>query len=185
MKKLIIILLTISNGVSAQNNKFIFPENQQSDLNNQQLYFELAGTPKELYHKTINFLERKYKNSCVIILNKEEGEILKIETNSKLYKWQGTKTCVSYQVEFEFKQGQIGVSVLNIRTGNYDIQEMCSYNYIHKPNGAIKKNKKRFTLNVIEGANTLMSDMYAGIQKSSTISTQNKGWLIASNNSEK
>ena len=62
---------------------------------------------------------------------------------------------------------------------------MCSYNYTHKPNGAIKKNKKRFTLNVIEGANTLMSDMYAGIQKSSTISTQNKGWLIASNNSEK
>ena len=133
-----------------------------------------------MYHKTIDFLERKYKNSCVIILNKEEGETLKIETNSKLYKLQGTKTCVSYQVEFEFKQGQIGISVLNIRTENYDIQEMCSYNYTHKPNGAIKKNKKRFTLNVIEGANTLMSDMYAGIQKSSPVSKQKEDWLIAS-----
>ena len=78
MKKLILFLLTISSGMNAQNNKFTFPENQQSDLNNQQLFFELAGTPKELYHKTINFLERKYKNSCFVILTKEEGEILKI-----------------------------------------------------------------------------------------------------------
>ena len=185
MKKLILILLILSSGMNAQNNKFIFPENQQSDLNNQQLIFKIAGTPKELYFKTINFFEKKYKNSCFVILTNEEGEILKLETNSKLYKWQGIKTCTSYQVKFEFKQDQIGVSVYNLRTKNYDIQEMCSYNYTHKSNGIIKKNKKRFTLNVIEGANTLMSYMYAGIQKSSPISTQNEDWLIASNNSKK
>ena len=103
--------------------------------------------------------------------------------NSKLYKWEGIKTCASYQVEFEFNQDQIGVSVLNLTTGNYDIQEMISYNYTHKSNGAIKKNKKRFTLNVIEGVNTLMSDIYAGIQKSSPVSKQKEDWLIASNNS--
>ena len=180
MKNLFLILVMTFSGMIAQNDKFVFPENQQSDLNKQQLVLEVAGTPKELYHKTINFLEKKYQNSCFVFLTKEEGETLKVETNSKLYKWQGIKTCTSYQVEFEFKQDQIGVSVLNLTTGNYDIQEMCSYNYTHKPNGAIKKNKKRFTLNVIQGMNTLMSDMYAGIQKSLPISTQNEDWLIAS-----
>ena len=180
MKNLFLIVVMTFSGMIAQNDKFVFPENQQSDLNKQQLVFEVAGTPKELYHKTINFLEKKYNNSCFVFLTKEEGETLKVETNSKLYKWQGIKTCTSYQVEFEFKQDQIGVSVLNLTTGNYDIQEMCSYNYTHKPKGAIKKNKKRFTLNVIQGMNTLMSDMYAGIQKSLPISTQNEDWLIAS-----
>lgn len=183
MKKLILIVVMLSSGINAQNNKFSFPENQQNDLNNQQLVFEVAGTPKELYHRTINFLEKNYQNSCFVFLTKEEGETLKIETNSKLYKWEGIKTCASYQVEFEFNQDQIGVSVLNLTTGNYDIQEMISYNYTHKPNGAIKKNKKRFTLNVIEGVNTLMSDIYAGIQKSSPVSKQKEDWLIASNNS--
>ena len=180
MKNLFLILVMTFSGMIAQNDKFVFPENQQSDLNKQQLVLEVAGTPKELYHKTINFLEKKYNNSCFVFLTKEEGETLKVETNSKLYKWQSIKTCTSYQVEFEFKQDQIGVSVLNLTTGNYDIQEMCSYNYTHKPKGAIKKNKKRFTLNVIQGMNTLMSDMYAGIQKSLPISTQNEDWLIAS-----
>jgi len=45
MKKLILIVVMLSSGINAQNNKFTFPENQQSDLNNQQLFFELAGTP--------------------------------------------------------------------------------------------------------------------------------------------
>ena len=60
MKELILIVVMLSSGMNAQNNKFSFPENQQSDLNNQQLVFEVAGTPKELYHRTINFLEKKY-----------------------------------------------------------------------------------------------------------------------------
>ena len=95
--------------MSAQNDKFVFPENQQSDLNKQQLVFEVAGTPKELYHKTINFFRKKIPITHVLFfLTKEEGETLKVETNSKLYKWQGIKTCTSYQVEFEFKQDQIG-----------------------------------------------------------------------------
>ena len=101
MKKLILIVVMLSSGMNAQNNKFSFPENQQSDLNNQQLVFEVAGTPKELYHRTINFLEKNFKNSCFVFLTKEEGETLKIETNSKLYKWEGIKTCASYQVEFD------------------------------------------------------------------------------------
>lgn len=184
MKKLILLVVMLSSGMNAQNKKFVFPENHQSDLNKQQLVFEVAGTPKELYHRTINFLEKNYQNSCFVFLTKEEGETLKVETNSKLFKWQGAKTCTSYQVEFEFKQDQIGVSVLNLTTGNYDIHEMCSYNYTHKPNGSIKKNKKRFTLNIIQGMNTFMSDMYAGIQKSLPISTQNEDWLIASNKSK-
>ena len=81
MKYLFLIVVMTFSGMIAQNDKFVFPENQQSDLNKQQLVFEVAGTPKELYHKTINFLEKKYQNSCFVFLTKEEGETLKVETN--------------------------------------------------------------------------------------------------------
>ena len=36
------------SGMIAQNDKFVFPENQQSDLNKQQLVFEVAGTPQRI-----------------------------------------------------------------------------------------------------------------------------------------
>ena len=62
MKNLFLIVVMTFSGMIAQNDKFVFPENQQSDLNKQQLVFEVAGTPKELYHKTINFLEKIFPN---------------------------------------------------------------------------------------------------------------------------
>mgnify|MGYP000704344484 CR=1 FL=1 len=51
MKNLFLIVVMTFSGMIAQNDKFVFPENQQSDLNNQQLVFEVAGTPKELFER--------------------------------------------------------------------------------------------------------------------------------------
>ena len=185
MKKFILLLFSVFSGMNAQNEMFIFPGNQENDLKNQHLVFAIKGTNKELYQKTANFIKNKYKSSCVGFLNKNEFESLKIESNSILYKWQGFKTCASYQIEFEFKQDSIYVSLLHLYVGNTDLLEMCSYSYTHKPNGSVIRNKEKFTKTLLDGVNTLMSNINKGINKSSQNLIQIEDLLVHLKLSEK
>jgi|TARA_B110000908_G_C9996339_1_gene332103 hypothetical protein len=182
MKKIILLLITvftiqIGNGQEETLNnsiqKFIFPQNLNDNLSEQYIVLDIEGSPSELYNKVEDYVEKTYKNPSKVFLSKRDGEYIRIEGNSKLYDWAGTKHSVFHQIEFQFKQNRIKVSIVDLNNGVYDIDDMCTYKYSHKSNGDEKKTKSKWVRAVLKGLNELMYDMYLGFNDNSK---QNDDW---------
>ena len=172
MKKLILLLsiLAFTLGMNAQNETFTYPNNVGDELSWLYIVIEEKGTPQENYSKVINYINKTYNTPAEVIKSQINGEYLRIEGISDLFKNLGYQISTKHTLEFKFKEDRIKLTVLKLQevTQGWIITDYCTYGKTHKSNGKIKKSGMNYAIKVIDGLNVLSKDIKAGIAQESS-----------------
>src|SRR5690606_34134583 len=117
MKKLLLLLILASGFLHSQDREFsITKEKGFTDY----IVVEMNGkTASELYGKTLEWINRVYKNPEKVILGQIENEYIRFQGSSKnLYTLQalGSRNplLTRYQIEISFKDGKYKFDVTNM-----------------------------------------------------------------------
>ena len=172
MKKLILSLsiLAFTLGMNAQNETFTYPNNVGDELSGQYIVIEEKGTPQENYSKVINYINKTYNTPAEVIKSQINGEYLRIEGISGLFKNGGNIVSTKHSLEFKFKQDRIKLTILNLQeaTQGLNISGYCTYEKTHRSNGKIRKTYMDYAVRVVDGLNELSKDIKTGITQESS-----------------
>ena len=160
MKKLIftVIISALTFGVYAQGKIFNFPEDEGEQLAGQYIVIEEKGTPLENFNKVINYVNKTYNTPSEVIKSQIEGEYIRIEGISDLFRNMGVLIPAYHSLEFKFKQDRIKMTVNRITSTGptpISISAYCTYDYTHDKKGKIRTSKMNYAIRVINGVNEL------------------------------
>ena len=176
MKKLIftVIISALTFGVYAQNKTFTLPENEGDKLKGQYIVIDEKGTPQENYNKVFNYVNKTYGNPSEVIKSQINGEYIRIEGVSNLFKNGGIPISTKHTLEFKFKQDRIKLTVLKLEevTQRWDITDVvCNYEQTHTKSGKVKNAPMKYATRVTNGVNELAEKIKVGIAEESSSNT--------------
>ena len=176
MKKLIltVIISALTFGVYAQNKTFTLPENEGDKLKGQYIVIEEKGTPEENYNKVINYINKTYNTPSEVIKSKINGDYIRIEGISNLFKNNGVPISTKHTLEFKFKQDRIKLTVLKLEevTQRWNITDFCTYDKTHNKSGKVKNAPMKYATRVTNGVNELAESIKIGIAKENSKNTE-------------
>lgn len=174
MKKSLLLLsiLAFTLGMNAQNETFTYPNNVGDELRGQYIVIEEKGSAQENYSKVINYINKTYNTPAEVIKSQINGEYLRIEGVSDLFKNKGFVFSTKHTLEFKFKEDRIKLTILKLRevTQGWIITDYCTYDNTHKSNGKIKNSGTgmNYAIKVIDGLNELSKNIKTGIAQESS-----------------
>ena len=176
MKKLGLIfgMIVFTFSMNAQNKTFTLPENEGEQLKGQYIVIDEKGTPQENYNKVINYINKTYNTPSEVIKSQINGEYIRIEGISDLFKNGGVPISVRHTLEFKFKQDKIKLTVLSLQqTGQYTtlITPYCTYDKTHNSSGKVKNALMKYATRVTDGLNALAERIKLGIAEENSTDT--------------
>ena len=177
MKKLIltVIISALTFGVYAQNKTFTLPENEGDKLKGQYIVIEEKGTPQENYNKVINYINKTYNTPSEVIKSEINGDYIRIEGISNLFKNNGVAIATKHTLEFKFKQDRIKLTILKLEevSQGWDITDfVCTYDKTHNKSGKVKNASMKYATRVTNGVNELAESIKIGIAEESSKNTE-------------
>jgi len=170
MRNLLLLLLATSIfQLNAQNAKFTLPEKEGDKLQGQWIVLDVKGTPKENYDKVINYVNKTYNTPSEVLKSQIDGEYIRIEGISDLFKNGGVPISTIHTLEFNFKQDRIKLTVLNLEVqngaGSWNVADFCTYAETHNKKGKQKSAKYKYATRVTSGLNDLAEQIKLGLTK--------------------
>ncbi len=176
MKKIIltVIISALTFGVYAQNKTFTLPENEGEKLGGQYIVIDEKGTPQENYNKVINYINKTYNTPSEVIKSQINGEYIRIEGSSTLFKHTGAWWTCTHSFEFKFKQDRIKLTLLDLEevTQKTDVIGFCTYDKTHNSSGKIKNSLMNYVIKVTNSVNELAEGIKIGIAKENSKNTE-------------
>tara|TARA_B110000977_G_scaffold13647_1_gene17200 strand:- start:27 stop:551 length:525 start_codon:yes stop_codon:yes gene_type:complete len=166
MRKLLLLLFVTSLfQLNAQNAKFTLPVKEGDKLQGQWIVLDVVGTPKENYDKVINYVNKTYNTPSEVLKSQIDGEYIRIEGISDLFKNGGVMIPTLHTLEFEFKQDKIKVEVLSLMASGTSVIAYCTYAKTHTSKGKGKKMMMKYATKVTDGLNKLSEQIKLGLTK--------------------
>jgi hypothetical protein len=174
MKKLIltVIISALTFGVCAQNKTFTLPENEGERLGGQYIVIDEKGTPQENYNKVINYINKTYNTPSEVIKSQINGEYIRIEGISNLFKNGGVMIPTKHSLEFKFKQDKIKMTLNSLSSNSTPITPYCTYDKTHNSKGKVKNMMMNYAIKVTDGVNKLAESIKIGIAEESSKNTE-------------
>ena len=176
MKKLLLLLILVSGFAFSQETQFKLSQAGFTDF---VVTNKDGKTASELYTKTLEWVNRNYKNPEKVILGKVENEYIRIEGSANsLYVLNAlgseNPTDSKYQIEISFKDGKYKFDVIEVKylapqIGWTDIP----FDFFYNKKGELKSMFK-FTNKIPNYFNNLNKDLSDYI--SSGANSKNDNW---------
>jgi len=176
MKKLGLILgmIVFTFSMNAQNKTFTLPENEGEQLKGQYIVIDEKGTPQENYNKVINYINKTYNTPSEVIKSQINGEYIRIEGISDLFKNGGVMIPVRHTLEFNFKQDKIKMTISSLTgagSSTASVTVYCTYAKTHNSSGKVKKMMMNYATKVTDGVNALAERIKLGIAEENSTDT--------------
>ena len=177
MKKILLLLGMVAFifSMNAQNKTFTLPENEGEQLKGQYIVIDEKGTPQENYDKVINYINKTYNTPSEVIKSQINGEYIRIEGISDLFKNGGVMIPVRHTLEFNFKQDKIKMTISSLTgTGDFataSVTVYCTYAKTHNSSGKVKKMMMNYATKVTDGVNALAETIKLGIAEENSTDT--------------
>jgi hypothetical protein len=164
-KSILLLLITLSTlSINAQKDKLVFPTAENPSLSGQFIVIDSKGTIQENYKKVKDYINKNYKVPTEVIKSDIKDEYIRIEGYaSQLYKVGFSFTDGTYVLDFKFKQDRIKFTYISSNNGVMDLN--FSYPDLFKKNGKPKKLLINYNKNLVDGLNSLMSDIASELKK--------------------
>tara|TARA_B110001469_G_scaffold17395_1_gene17662 strand:+ start:738 stop:1262 length:525 start_codon:yes stop_codon:yes gene_type:complete len=160
---LLLLFVTALFSVNAQNDKFTLPVKEGDVLQGQWIVLDVEGTPKENYDKVINYVNKTYNTPSEVLKSQINGEYIRIEGLSDLFKNGGVMIPTLHTLEFKFKQDKIKLEVLSLISSGTSVIAYCTYAKTHTSKGKVKKMMMNYATKVTNGLNKLAEQIKLGL----------------------